>query len=475
VLLDDTAVAIALPSLGRDLGLGLVGLEWVVNVYTLTFAVFTLWGGMCVDRFGARPVFLTGLVLFTGASLVAGGSPTGAALIGARAARGAAAALAGPAALAVLITSFTGPLRGIALGMWSGVGAGALAGGPLLGAVLTTSLGWPSIFWLNVPLGAAMLIIASIVVPAAEPSSLPLRGARVDMAGTATSAIGLSALIFGLTQASSYGWRSGTLWMILSVAAAALALFIVVERRAPVPLLDLSLFRLPNLLAANVLGLLNLAVMCSLFFFLSLYLQLGAGSSPIQAGAALLPLTLLAAVVAPLAGWLVSRVSPRWLIGAGMTLTAAGLVALARVEPQWGPWQLLPGLLLTGLGIGLATTPITTAAIDQVPAPRYGIASATLNAFRMVGLSLGIAVMGGIVAAQWPRDFARSGADPGTLTTGLSTGFLINAAAALAAAGLAIAAVRVHTSRPSPAAPPHPPGPPAGEVTGITPNAPPPR
>ncbi len=344
--------------------------------------------------------------------------------------------------------AFTGALRGVALGVWSAVGAAALAGGPLLGAVLTTNLGWQSIFLVNVPLGAAMLILARSAVPAAESSSLssrgPLssRGAPVDVAGMATSAIGLSALIFGLTQAGTYGWRSTALWAMLGVAAASLALFVVVEHRAPAPLLDLSLFRVPNLLTANVLGLLNLAVMCSLFFFLSLYLQTAAGSSPIQAGVALLPLALLAAVVAPLAGWLVSRASPRWLIGAGMALTAVGLVVLADVNIQWGQWQLLPGLLLTGLGIGLATTPITTAAMDQVPAQQYGIASATLNAFRMVGLSLGVAVMGAIVAAQWPGDFARSDADPTAFTTGLSNGFLVNAALAMAAAALAIAAIR---------------------------------
>lgn len=442
VLLDDTAVAIALPTVGRDLGLGLVGLEWVVNVYTLAFAVLTLWGGMCVDRFGARRVFLIGLALFSAASLAAGVSADGAALIVARAGQGAAAALVGPAALAILMTSFAGPRRGVALGVWSAVGAAALAGGPLLGAVLITMLGWQSIFLVNVPLGAGMLIIARAAMPAAEASALSSRGAPVDVAGMATSAVALSALVFGLTQAGTYGWRSAALWFILAVAAASLALFVWVERRAAVPLLDLALFRVPNLLAANVLGLLNLAVMCSLFFFLSLYLQTAAEASPIQAGLTLLPLALLAAVVAPAAGWLVSRAGPRWLIGTGMALTAAGLALLAGINVQWGQWQLLPGLLLAGLGIGLATTPITTAAMDQVPARHYGIASATLNSFRMVGLSLGVAIMGAIVAAQWPRDITQSDADPAAFTAGLSNGFLVNAALALAAAGLAIATIR---------------------------------
>ena len=170
VVFEDHAMAIALPSLGRDLGLGLVGLEWVVNVYTVTAAVLTLGGGMLADRFGARPVFLAGLVLFTLASLVAGLSGSGAMLIGMRSVQGAGAALMGPAALAILVTSFSGSLRGIALGVWSGVAASATASGPLLGALLTENVGWRSIFFLDVPLGVAMLIVAGITLPVSRPS-----------------------------------------------------------------------------------------------------------------------------------------------------------------------------------------------------------------------------------------------------------------------------------------------------------------
>ncbi|MGW7304426.1 MFS transporter [Streptomyces sp. NPDC054835] len=439
VLLDDTAVAIALPSLGRDLGLGLAGLEWVVNIYTLAFAVLTLWGGMLADRHDARPVFLTGLAIFVGLSLGAALSPTGSTLIGMRAGQGAGAALMGPAALALLCTTFSGPRRAVALGVWSGVGATALAIGPLLGAILTDAFGWRSIFFLNVPLGILMLITTRAVLPRTRPTG---RTGKMDIAGGIASGLGLSAMIFGLTQANTYGWKSATLWSVMGLAVAGFTVFALIERRVAAPLLDRTLLRLPNFVAANVLGLASLAVMCSLFFFLSLYLQFATGFSPVQAGVALLPLSLLVAVVAPAAGWLVSRAGARVLIAAGMTLTAAGLFTLAGITPGWGTRQLLPGLVIAGVGIGLATTPITTAAMGAVPAERTGIASGTLNASRMIGLSLGIAIMGAIVAAQWPGDLADSGVDPQAFTDGIATGFQVNAAIAFAAAILAATTIR---------------------------------
>ncbi|WP_209443538.1 MFS transporter [Streptomyces anulatus] len=439
VLIDDTAVVVALPPLGRELGLGLAGLEWVINLYTLTFAVLTLWGGMLADRFGSRPVFLAGLAVFTVSSLTAGLSPDGGALIGLRAAQGAGAALMGPASLALLLTSFPGRSRPLALGVWSGVGAAALAGGPLVGALLTSGLGWRSIFWINAPLGVAVWAVARRTLPAPPPVPRP---GRIDFAGGLASAVGLTALIYALTQANAYGAASATLWALLATAVAALALFIRIERRAAAPLLELSLLRRPGFLPGNLLGMASLAVMCSVFFFLSLYLQLAAGDTALQAGLALLPLTLLGAVVAPAAGWLVPRLGARTLIGAGMALTAAGLVLLAGISPGWGAGQLQPGLLVTGLGIGLSTTAITTATLEHIPDRHTGIASATLNAFRMIGLSLGIAVMGAIVAAQWPGDLTRTRPTGTTFTDGIADGLLINAAIAAAAAILAITTLR---------------------------------
>jgi MFS family permease len=270
------------------------------------------------------------------------------------------------------------------------------------------------------------------------------------LAGILASAVALFALVFGLTQANAYGWASLRLWGMLALAMAAGVVFVVAERRSEAPLLDLSLLRIPNFAVANVLALVNLAVMCSVFFFLSLYLQLVVGSSPTRAGIALLPMTVLIAVLAPLAGWLVSRVGARVLIAAGMALAAAGLVLLAGVDPRWGPVQLLPGLFVEGLGLGLAAAPITTAAMESVPDEHAGVAGATLNVFRMVGLSTGVALMGAVVAAQWPGDLARSAVDPDAFATGIGVGFVVNAALAGVAAVLALVAIR----KPPRAAPP---------------------
>ncbi|MEU0681347.1 MULTISPECIES: MFS transporter [Streptomyces] len=444
VLADDTAIAIAMPPIGRDLGLGLSGLEWVVNLYTLAFAVLTLVGGMLADRYGARPVFLTGLVVFIVFSLAAGLAPNGPSLIGLRAGQGAGAALMGPSALALLLVAFTGPARALALGVWSGVGATALAGGPLFGAVLTAGPGWRSIFLVNVALGPLLWMIARRTLPALRPAP---RTGPLDIAGALTSAAGLSALVYALTRASVYGWTSPRLWALFGAAAAALALFVAIERRAAAPLLDLTLFRRRNFAAGNLLGLASLAVMCSVFFFLSLYLQLATGATPVKAGLTLLPLTLLGAVAAPAAGWLVPRLGARILIGTGLALTAGGLGLLAGITPGWGTRELLPGLLVTGLGLGLATTPITTATLGHVPDHHSGAASAALNASRTIGLSLGIAVMGTIVAAQWPDDLTRTTPVGTDLTNGIADGLWINAVLALAAAALAIAAIRARPQR----------------------------
>lgn len=443
VLLDDTAVVIALPSMGRQFGLSLSGLEWVVNVYTASFAVLTLTGGLLTDRLGARPVFLGGVALFTIVSLLVGLSSTSAMLLGMRAAQGAAAALIGPSALALLTKSFSAAQRPIALGVWSGVGAAALAVGPLIGAVLTEAFGWQSIFLLNLPLGVLMLFLARAAVPASR-DALQADRPGVDLVGLVSSSVALFALVLGLTQANASGWTSMRLWGWLGLAAAAAAVFVVAERRSSAPLLDLSLFRPPNVAAANVLALLSLAVMCSVFFFLSLYLQLAMSFSPTHTGLALLPMTVVIAVLAPVAGWLVSRVGARLLISTGMALAAVGLLLLAGLDPSWGLWELLPALLIEGLGIGLAATPITAAAMAEVPDERSGMAGATLNVFRMVGLSLGVAVMGAVVSARWPGDLAQSVVGAAAFTTGIAGGFVVNAILAVVAAVFAFATI--HTS-----------------------------
>lgn len=439
LLVDDTAVAVALPAIGRDLGLGLSGLEWVVNVYTLVLAVLILSGGTLADRLGTRRVLLLGLAVFTAASLAAAFSASGAWLLAMRGLQGAGAALMAPATLAAVSMTFPPARRGLALGIWSGVTAAALALGPLVGALLSQSLGWRSIFFVNVPLGAALVVSVVLTLPGSPATS---RKARLDLAGLGASAAGLSALVFGLTQAPSYGWASARLWALLALAAAALALFVWIERRSAAPMLDLSLFRARNFAGANAVGLLSLAVMCSIFFFVSLYLQLALAYSPIGAGSALLPLTLVIVLVSPLAGRLVDRIGACVPMAAGMALLAVGLLLLSGLEADSGLSGLLPGLAVAGLGIGLTSTPITTAVLDAVPSARSGVGAGTLSAFRMVGLSLGIAIMGAIVAAEWPGGLVAGAVSAESFADGLATGFLVNAGIALAGALVAAATIR---------------------------------
>jgi EmrB/QacA subfamily drug resistance transporter len=439
VLLDDSAVALALSTLGQDLGLGLAGLEWVVNLYTLTLAVFTLWGGMLADRLGPRRVLCGGLVAFSVISFAVGLSADGAALLVLRGAQGAGAAFIGPAALAVVTTSVPAARRGLAVGVWAGVSASALAGGPMIGALLTQTLGWRSIFLVNLPLGGLLLLAVLLALP---PSPRRPGGGRLDVAGLLASGTALSALVLGLTQANSYGWTSVRLWAVMAVTVGAFAAFIGIERRAPAPLIDLSLFRLPNFLAGNLIGLLNLAIMCSLFFFLALYLQRGLLLSPVSAGAALLPFTALIAVVAPLAGRLTDRTGARAPIAAGMGLVAVGLFLLSRIGAGSGVSDIVPGLVITGLGLGLASTPITTAALASVPRRSAGIAAAAVSVSRLVGLALGVAAMGAIVSVGWPGGVVRTAADRAAFSDALGTGFAVNAVLALLAAAAALVAIR---------------------------------
>src|SRR6266540_3301773 len=280
--LDDTALSVALPSIGRDLGLGLSGLEWVVNAYTLALAALLLAGGRLADALGSRRIFLWGLAVFTGASLAAGLAPTGLLLIAARLLQGSGAALVMPATLAIISTSFPARQRGMAVGIWAGVSAGGLAIGPLLGAALTESFGWGAIFLINVPLGALGLAFGRAILVGSRPA---VRRSHFDVAGMVASGATLFAFVFALTEGMSYGWASPLVLGSFASAALGLILFVRLEQRRAEPLLELALFRSRNLSGANAVSLLSTAVMCSVFFFISLYLQVVRGYTATEPGA----------------------------------------------------------------------------------------------------------------------------------------------------------------------------------------------
>jgi EmrB/QacA subfamily drug resistance transporter len=430
LLLDDSAVSIALPAIRQQLHLGLSGLEWVINGYTLPVAALMLLSGKLADRHDRRRVFLHGVAVFTLASLLAGLADQTALLIAARALQGVGAALMTPASLSIIATTFSERERGSALGVWAGVSATALGLGPVLGALVTSSLGWSWIFLLNVPLCAGAWLIAHAVLPASRParSKLPL-----DLRGAAASCVGLTGLLLALTEGNDFGWTSPRILALTAVAAAGIGAFIAIELRARDPLMDLSLLRDKTFAGPNIVILLATSVMCSLFFFLALYLQNVLGYGALAAGAALLPLTLAIVLVAPLAGRLADRIGPRAPVTTGMLLLAAALLGLAGLRVNSSLSSIVPWLALAGAGIGLTTTPTTTAAMANTSAERHGLAAGVLNTFRWTGLALGIALMGAVLSSAGAGAIHHNAA----FVDGFSDAVTINAAIALAGAAAA--------------------------------------
>ena len=435
VLVEDTAVSVALPSIRRDLGLDLAGLEWVVNAYTVALAVLLLPAGRLADAHGRRRLFVGGAFVFCVGSLIAGVAGEPWLLLAARAVQGAGAALTVPASLAIISEEFPEGRRGAAIGLWAGGSAIGLGLGPLLGAVATDTLGWRWIFLANVPLGLAAAAVAAVAIRESSVASAP-RG--LPAGAVIASGGALLALLLALTNGSRSGWISAETVILLVAGGVCSALFVRAELATKAPLLDRRLFHSRRFAGANAVALLSTAVMCNLFFFLSLYFQLVLGQSPLAAGVSLLPLTALIVIVAPLAGRLSDTISPRWPVVAGMALLAVGLLLLSRLDTDSGIEATLVWLGVAGAGMGLATTPTTAAAMNAVPRGGAGMGAAVLNLSRTIGLSLGIATMGAILAASGTDVVAGAGIDGGaSFVSGLSTSLTVNAAIALAAALLA--------------------------------------
>jgi EmrB/QacA subfamily drug resistance transporter len=400
IMLDNTVVVVALPSIRRDLGIGISELEWVVNAYALTFGVLLLSGGKLADMLGRRRIFVAGLVIFTASSLACGLANGADVLIGARTVQGIGAALMNPATLSIITATFPPKQRGTAIGIWAGVSALALAIGPLVGGVLTENINWSWIFFINIPIGVLGVIAARIFIDESRDSS---REQRLDLPGLVTSAVGLFALTFGLIETNHHAWLSTIVLSMFGIAVAALAVFVLLEHRQRIPMLDLSLFRNPTFAGANTAMFLVGLAMFGIFFFNSLFIQNVMGYSAIQTGASFLPMTVLIMLVAPIAGQATDRVGPRWLMGAGMILLSVSLLLFGRLDASSTFWALLPGLLVGGVGMAITMAPTTTAAMGSVPIDKAGVGSAVINSMRQVGGSIGIAAMGALVATQLPR------------------------------------------------------------------------
>src|SRR5213592_1623318 len=439
IMLDNTVVNVALLSMQSALRIGPSELEWVVVGYALSFATFMLTGGKLADLYGRRAIFIVGLAIFTGASLACGMAPSAGFLIGARVVQGMGAALMNPATLSIITATFPPRQRGMAIGIWAGVSALALAIGPLLGGVITQHISWNWIFYVNVPIGILAVVASIVVVPESKDSS---REQRLDLPGLLTSGIGLLALVYALIEAHSFGWTSARILSLFVIAAAALAAFVYVEMHQRLPMLDLTLFRNGTFTGANIVAILVTLAMFGIFVFFPIYMQTFLHWSPIQSGAALLPWTILIVIFAPIAGKLSDRVGSRWLIAGGMTTVALCCLELSTVTVNSGFWQMLPGFILGGLGMAFVMTPMSAAVMGAAPVDKAGVASGVLNTFRQVGVALGIAIMGAIITNR-EAAAARAGADPPhAFVHGLTFGMRVSAVICLGGAAAAAALVR---------------------------------
>ena len=434
-MLDNTVVNVALPSIQQDLGADLSELEWIVTGYALTFASLMLVGGKVADAYGRRLIFVAGIVVFTTASLLCGLATSSEMLIGARVLQGAGAALMNPATLSIIAATFPPRERGTAIGIWAGTSALALAIGPLVGGLITEHLDWSWIFFVNVPIGVLGIVASFVFIDESRDET----HASLDVPGLVTSALGLFALTYALIEANTYGWTSARIVGSFVLAAVALASFVVIERRRREPMLPLDLFRNRTYTGANLVMLLVALAMFGVFFFVSLYMQNILGYSAVQTGAAFLPMTVLIVLVAPIAGKTSDRLGSRGLMTAGMTLLAVQLLLFSRLGVDSSFWNLLPALLIGGVGMACTMTPSAAAATRNVPVDKAGVGSAVLNCARQVGGTMGVAIMGAIMAAEigdvpTPEAFMR----------GFERALLVAAAIAVVGAIVAYVLVRPH-------------------------------
>ena len=396
LLLDITIVNVALPKIQHAFGASLADLQWVVDAYALTLAALLLTAGSIADLAGRRLVFAIGIVVFSLGSALCGLADGATFLALSRALQGVGGAIMFATSLALLADAFDPRERGTAFGIFGAVTGVAIAVGPVLGGVLTSGLSWRWIFFVNLPIGAFALAVTLAKV---RESRAP-QARRPDWPGFVTFTLGLSGLVFGLIRSHPDGWGSATVAGSLTAAAVLLALFVLIEMRSRHPMLDLKLLRVPTFNGGLVAAWAVSASILSLITFLVLYLQNVLGSSAIDTGLRLLPLTGAVFFTAGMAGRLTGRVQTRWLIGPGFALVGAGLLLMRGITPA-GDWtQLLPGLIVAGIGTGLINVPLASTAVGVVEPARAGMASGINSTLRQVGIATGVAALGSILASQ---------------------------------------------------------------------------
>jgi EmrB/QacA subfamily drug resistance transporter len=457
IMLDNTVVNVALPSIQRDLGSSISGLEWTVNGYTLSFAVLLATGGRLGDIFGRRRGFLFGVIVFTASSAAAGFATETWMLVAARVVQGVGAGFMMPATLSIITDAFDAHERGKAIGTWAGVSALALAVGPVLGGFLTEHVSWQSIFFINIPVGIGAVVAALFAVRESRDETV---GKEVDYLGVATISVALTALVLALVEGNSWGWGSPQIVGLIATAVATAVGFVLIEQRVKAPMVEFPLFGSRDFVGANLIAFIVSFAMLGMFFFLALYMQNILGYSPLEAGVRFLPTTLMIVIVAPISGRLTDRIGPRWLITIGLSLVTASLFMQTRITVDTTYGDLWPAFVLMGIGIAMTMSPMSTAAMNAVSATKAGIASGLLSMSRMVGGSFGVAAIGAIfqakagdlnpsAAANQTPQAAHAAAQ--TFVDALSSAMVLSTA--VAAAGAVVAATMLHSHFRKPTAP----------------------
>jgi EmrB/QacA subfamily drug resistance transporter len=421
VVLDIAVVNVALPSIQVDLGFSQEDLQWVISAYALVFGGLLLLGGRSADLLGRRRIFLLGVVVFTAASLLAGLAWSEPSLIGARALQGLGAAIISPAALSILSTTFReGRERNIALGVWGAVGGFGAAAGVLLGGILTDALSWEWIFFVNVPVGVTAFVVAPFLLE----ESRDARVNRFDAPGAVLVTAGLSSLVYAITQAGRDGWLGGEPVAFFAAALALLAGFVAWELRQSEPLMRFGLLRSRTISGANVAGFILGTALFSMFLMLTLYMQQVLGYSPLRTGVAYLAVAGTAIIWSTVAAQLVTRIGVKPVLVVGMISLTSGLIYFTQVSVG-GSYvgDLLPGFLLTGLGIGFSFVPISIAALAGVRAAEAGLASGLFNTSQQIGGALGIAALSTIASSQTTDGLAAGTALPVALVDGFTAAF----------------------------------------------------
>jgi EmrB/QacA subfamily drug resistance transporter len=393
IMLDNTVVNVALPSIQESLNASLSDLEWTINAYTLTFAVLLVTGGRLGDIFGRRRMFLAGVVLFAASSATAGLALNSLSLVLSRAVQGVGAAMMMPATLSIITNAFPAHERGKAIGTWAGVSALALAIGPVVGGFLTEHVSWRAIFFLNVPVAIAAVIVTLAAARESRDHTVPR---SVDYWGVTTLTVGIGGLVLALIEGNRWGWGSPGVLSLFALSLIGFAVFTFAELKVRNPMIEYRFFRSRTFLATNGIAFSVSFAMLAMFFFMALYMQNILGYSPLEAGVRFLPSTAVIIVAAPLSGRLTDRIGAKVPITVGLSITAVALYLQSQITVTSGYGHLLPTFILMGFGIGLTMSPMSTAAMNAVDATKAGGASGILSMSRMVGGTFGVAAVGAL-------------------------------------------------------------------------------